>query len=231
MENNLFNILQDYQENQRRYHQNVQQMLDLIERREELRVPRRPTIIPTRNRQQPNDNIIFNWMRYYLSNRDQGLQDVIVRPTDQQIENATELIFYDNSIPHSQCSITLEPFEEGEEICRIKHCLHCFKKDQIYNWFHTNVRCPVCRYDIREYRSPVIEEPENDPPIIVPTPLNNTNRILQEASVSPLMRSLQSTLQHIFSQTVPLEVDENDRQLLYTFDIPLSFDLSGNFRL
>ena len=178
-----------------------------------------------------NDNIIFNWMRYYLSNRDQGLQNVIVRPTDQQIENATELIFYDNSIPHSQCSITLEPFEEGEEICRIKHCLHCFKKDEIYNWFHTNVRCPVCRYDIREYRSPVIEEPENDPPIIVPTPLNNTNRILQEASVSPLMRSLQSTLQHIFSQTVPLEVDENDRQLLYTFDIPLSFDLSGNFRL
>ena len=113
MENNLFQIIQDYQENQRRYHQNIQQMLDLIER-QEIRIPRRPTIIPNRTRQRTNENVIFNWMRYYLSNRDQGLQDVIVRPTDQQIENATELILYDSSIPHSQCSITLEPFEEDE---------------------------------------------------------------------------------------------------------------------
>ena len=221
MENNsMISILQDYQENQRRYNQNIQQMLDLIER-ERPRIP--PTRVPPSRRanrtNQTSENIINNWMRYYLLNREQGLQDVIVRPTDQQIEHATELILYDNSIPHSQCSITLEPFEEDEEICRIKYCSHCFKKDAIYDWFHRNVRCPVCRYDIREYRSPIIEESE-DP---IPTQ--------QEPTVSPLVRSLQATLQTLLSQRLPLELEENDRQLLYTFDIPLSIDLSGNFRL
>lgn len=228
MENNLFNILQDYQDNQRRYHQNVQQILDLMERRQEPITP--PTRVPpirrttTRGISRNSENVIYNWMRYYLLTREQGLQDVVVRPTDQQIENATELILYDNSVPHSQCAITLEPFEEDEEICRIKHCSHCFKKDAIYDWFHRNVRCPVCRYDIREYHGPIIEEAEDE------SPPANTN-INQEPTVSPLIRSLQSTLQSILSQRIPLEVEENDRQLLYTFDIPLSIDLSGNFRL
>jgi len=223
----MISILQDYQENQRRYHQNIQQMLDLIERETPRPIQREAPSRRANRANQTSENIINNWMRYYLLNREQGLQDVIVRPTDQQIENATELILYDNSIPHSQCSITLEPFEENEEICRIKYCSHCFKKDAIYDWFHRNVRCPVCRYDIREYHNPIVEElPRN-----IPQPRNNSNRNLQEVAVSPLMRTLQSTLQSIFSQRVPLDIDENDRQLLYTFDIPLTFDLSGNFRL
>lgn len=227
MERNLTSILQEYQENQRRYNQNVQHILELMENEQNrARVPpsRRPHIRPSRQRN--TDHVIYNWMRYYLLNREQGLQDVVVRPTDREIENATELILYDNSLQHSQCSITLEPFEENEEICRIKHCSHCFKKDAIYDWFHRNVRCPVCRYDIREYRSDIVEESEDIDQI--PNSIPTTNQ--RETTISPFMRTLQSTLQTIFSQRVPLEVDENDNQLLYTFDIPLSMDLSGNFR-
>ena len=225
METHYIRILQDYQENQRRYNQNIQHILELIENDQRTQAPPlRRTQGRTRGTQRTNDQIIYNWIRYYLSNQDQGLHDIIVRPTDQQIENATEIVFYNNSIPHSQCSITLEPFEEDEEICRIKHCLHCFKKDAIYDWFHRNVRCPVCRYDIREYRAPMLPEEQE-----VETARPHLNQ--QETTISPLIRSLQSTLQTIFSQRIPLEVDENDRQLLYTFDIPLAFDLSGNFRV
>jgi len=225
MERNIFHILQEYQENQRRYHQNIQHMIDLLERQgPRIPQPRVPPMRRTTTNQRNTENIINNWVRYYLLHRDQALEDVIVRPTDHEIENATELILYDNSVPHSQCSITLEPFVEDEEICRIKYCSHCFKKDAIYDWFHRNVRCPVCRYDIREYRSPIIEESEDEPPATIP----NMN---QEPTVSPLVRSLQSTLQTLLSQRIPLELEENDRQLLYTFDIPLSIDLSGNFRL
>jgi hypothetical protein len=51
-------------------------------------------------------------------------------------------------------------------ICRIKHCSHSFKQAAIVDWFRRNVRCPVCRFDIRETgrqnaeRSTEIEEEE-----------------------------------------------------------------------
>ena len=51
----------------------------------------------------------------------------------------------------STCPISLVPFRAGDEICRIRHCNHSFKKHYILEWFRYNVRCPVCRYDIREY--------------------------------------------------------------------------------
>ena len=82
-----------------------------------------------------------------------NLQDVPVFPTQQQIENATEEYTYriDSNENTSRCPITMDTFEEGDEICKIKPCGHLFKKEALLTWFQTNVRCPVCRYDIREY--------------------------------------------------------------------------------
>ena len=79
------------------------------------------------------------------------LQDVIVSPTEEQIENATQNIMYDSSLVELRCPISLESFEEEDEICIIKHCGHVFKRASLMSWFQRNVRCPVCRYDIREY--------------------------------------------------------------------------------
>ena len=45
----------------------------------------------------------------------------------------------------------MEDFQENENVCQIKHCRHTFKEEAIKNWFQRNVRCPVCRYDIRDY--------------------------------------------------------------------------------
>ena len=39
----------------------------------------------------------------------------------------------------------------GEQVFQIKHCGHNFRENALRNWFRTNVRCPVCRYDIRDY--------------------------------------------------------------------------------
>ena len=45
----------------------------------------------------------------------------------------------------------MEEFNHGERICQIKHCGHIFREEALRNWFRRNVRCPVCRYDIRNY--------------------------------------------------------------------------------
>ena len=86
-------------------------------------------------------------------------EPVIVRPTNIQISIATRTIQYSTDLSNNtRCPITLEEFQPDDMVCEIKHCRHLFKRDSIMDWFQRNVRCPVCRYDIRDY----IEPPSND---------------------------------------------------------------------
>lgn len=79
-------------------------------------------------------------------------EPVIVRPTNNQISNATRTFNYSTELSNnSRCPITLEDFQQNDVVCEIKHCRHVFKQQSIMDWFQRNVRCPVCRYDIREY--------------------------------------------------------------------------------
>ena len=79
-------------------------------------------------------------------------ENVVVRPTQTQINNATEIITYTPEIcTHTQCPITLEEFQSGDILRRIIECGHAFREPAINNWFTTSVRCPACRYDIRDY--------------------------------------------------------------------------------
>jgi len=92
-----------------------------------------------------------------------NLQNVVVRPTREEIENATRLITYNSSDLHlnTECPITLERFEDGEEVRQIIFCEHIFKESSLMNWFGRNVRCPLCRYDIRENSSPSLSRLSN----------------------------------------------------------------------
>jgi hypothetical protein len=94
-----------------------------------------------------------------------------VRPTEQQILNATRLFEYADDMTdiNNRCPITLEDFQENETVCQIKHCRHTFKEQSLRNWFQSNVRCPVCRYDIRDY----VEEGEPMRPTDVIYDLSN----------------------------------------------------------
>jgi len=97
--------------------------------------------------------------------------DVVVSPTNREIEIATTVLRYDsNNWEYDQhtCPISLEQFEENSEIRRINVCGHIFKKANIDRWFDRNVRCPVCRYDIRNNESE--PEPDPEPPIPEPEP-------------------------------------------------------------
>jgi hypothetical protein len=80
--------------------------------------------------------------------------NIIVRPTPQQIESSTRIIRYgdvDNPLSES-CPISLDNFNQDDMVIQILHCGHLFHQEQFNAWFESSVRCPVCRYDIRNYR-------------------------------------------------------------------------------
>ena len=80
-------------------------------------------------------------------------QPINVVPTQTQIENATSIITYGEIAGpiNTSCPISLETFTETSEVVMIKHCKHVFNRQSLMSWFNSNCRCPVCRYDIRDY--------------------------------------------------------------------------------
>lgn len=90
----------------------------------------------------------------FLSRLSQFLNTrVNVRPTQEQIDNAVETLSYSDLSGNTQatCPIDMTEFSNDDDIMRIRHCGHIFREENLVRWFETNVGCPVCRYDIREY--------------------------------------------------------------------------------
>ncbi len=83
------------------------------------------------------------------------MQPVEVYPTQSQIEAASRRVRYcDISRPiNTQCPISMEDFDDNDMVTVIRHCGHIFQTEHIMNWFRSSCRCPVCRYDIRDYNS------------------------------------------------------------------------------
>jgi len=69
---------------------------------------------------------------------------VVVAPSQLQINAALEN--HDNA--DSPCAICQDAITSGG--ARIRQCQHSYHRACISNWFSMSVRCPVCRYDIRE---------------------------------------------------------------------------------
>ena len=91
--------------------------------------------------------------RFFFGGLGPELRDVVVRPTNEEIQTATRRFVY-NSEPdllNRRCPITMEDFQDGDNLIQIIPCGHNFKDEPLINWFQEHVRCPVCRYDIRDY--------------------------------------------------------------------------------
>jgi hypothetical protein len=166
---------------------------------------------------------------------------VVVRPTNEQISNATEqFVFNSANIPTAdeedntrpRCPITLENFHDGDTVTRIRRCGHTFQNAAITNWFNSNVRCPVCRYDIREWT-------EETPISNTDASGNNAEREPEETEVtSPAINSLineiTTGLNNAIQTYINTEYNGNEYNgaeynhsypdtALYTFTIPVSY--------
>jgi hypothetical protein len=147
------------------------------------------------------------------------LQDVVIRPTEEQINRATRNFPFNREINRSytECPITLEPFEEGQNIIEIQHCGHCFSERAFRNWLSNHVRCPVCRYDIRDYIDP------NDISDRT-TRTNNQStrdvRPLRDTQVNSILDSLTYSFTNLINHNTTRDGSYN---ILYTFEIPFEY--------
>jgi len=98
-------------------------------------------------------------------------ENVPVFPSAEQIDHATWTTHFqtvENPI-NTSCPITMEPFSPEQIVTQIVHCGHIFSHIHLHSWFRNNVRCPVCRYDIRgndeetPLQSPVLGGVINEP--------------------------------------------------------------------
>jgi hypothetical protein len=102
---------------------------------------------PTRTQEEITDSeTLSNLLQQFLN-------PVEVFPTERQIQNATRVVNFreiENPLNNS-CPISLEQFTPDTSVTQIRYCGHIFSRQEINAWFRSNVRCPVCRYDIRNY--------------------------------------------------------------------------------
>ena len=122
---------------------------------------------PPSRRTRPLGSRLFNHL----------FQDVVIRPNANQIATSTREILYGDisTPPNTQCPITQEAFNIEDTITQILHCRHCFNSVGINRWWRSSARCPVCRYDIRDYTDPAPDP--DDAPLSEPissTPSSNT---------------------------------------------------------
>jgi len=164
----------------------------------------------------PQYDYTYEMPQIYIPRRTQQSN----RLTQEQINTSIQTIEYEEDMGEERCPITLENFIVGENICRIRHCGHIFKSTGLMQWFQRNVRCPVCRYDIRTYNSQttssvseLLEPVNSETPILQDSSSNlvNTRNIIQNR-INNIMRQLQNNL------------PDNHVPTVYTIDIPIYID-------
>ena len=123
------------------------------------------------NRNRPTNNIPMYIIPSNINRPQSNILDIVrtfydtvpVIPTRLQIDTSTRTCLFsqiENPINLS-CPITLDRFNQQSNVTQILNCCHIFNSTSIESWFQTSVRCPVCRYDIRD----TINTPSTSPSI------------------------------------------------------------------
>lgn len=149
-------IVRDVLETSRMFYQNVRyldghtrnQVVALHERNANLALS-----LVSRWMQQPVRTTMV--MNFPLDLSGSFMDPIPVLPTPAQVAAATET---QPDLQDTQCSICQETITSG---LSIRHCGHCFHPHCVRQWFTLNPRCPVCRYDIRDFQPNALVEPND----------------------------------------------------------------------
>ena len=223
--------IREYNHNMREYNSNITTALSLIrlfyQRQTNENIDRinteprtstqAPAQAPAQPPAQPNIRspiLTFTMFPYTNTGRTPLYENVVVAPTNNEVEEATEQLSYspDMILINTQCPIALEDFVEGESLVRIRHCGHTFRQASIRNWFRSNVRCPVCRHDIREESAQENTNIQGEPP--------ETNTLMNEYLRNFTLDSDNNDLDH--------EQLELIAEITTTYDFPIREDSSYN---
>jgi len=131
---------------------------------------------------------------------------VRVRPSFAQIRRATRtLLFRDiSNTTTTICPIDRELLQAEDTVLQIIHCEHFFRDTNLRRHFRGNTRCPLCRYDIRDY-IPTLEEttftfphmfnrrPRMPPPPPPPPPFDDLEDPFESLPSTNIIPSQQTT--------------------------------------
>ena len=238
------------------YTDNNRQIQNLTESNNEIRSVL--TNILTNSRRQPSrqnnnnryNNLFNNLMRdniqrYNIPSINQsrnlvsGLFDsffepVEIYPTQTQIEIATRRVRYNDIIspPNISCPISLETFNEYDMVTVIRHCGHIFNSDQLNIWFRSNCKCPVCRYDIRNYNiintENNINQQENSS--FVRNEERNTENNINQQENSSFVRNEERNTENSTQSYLNLFLDASGNLILDSTDPYVIFNLLNNLQ-
>lgn len=206
----------------------------------------RPLVRTNINNELFEDNILNIIGRSLIPPPGQTLavdfEDVAVVPTEQEIVNATRVAPYNTIINpiNTTCPISLTRFhpDSSNNVMVIRQCGHIFVENDLRQWFTRNVRCPLCRYDIRRYSHAQNEEEEYEENIINET--NDTNETNDNNESNDNIENSTSTINDAsnnFIRTFTRTFESNDlrdlsQQLIETFaslEEAWGNDVSNNF--
>ncbi len=150
---------------------------------------------------------------------------VTVRPSVAQIRRATRTLLF-RDIPNTTqtiCPIDRELLHAEDTVLQIIHCNHFFRDTNLRRHFRGNARCPLCRYDIRDY-IPTLEEttftfpmfnrrPRMPPPPPPPPPFDDVQDPFTALPSTNIIPSQQTTqeIQSLLDEAITniLDTSEN----------------------
>ena len=178
------------------------------------------------NRSIRNQDNISNTIENFLL-------PIPIIPTQTQIETATTLVRFGNiqNPVNSICPITREPFDPEDQVTQIIYCSHLFNTPSIITWFNSRCICPVCRYDIRLYRTqpPLLETLTTENTHMVQSqiePITTNDLYISQQSQPVRIRDTSNNI--INSQHAREYITEFETNLLRNYTNSRSFDVSNN---
>ena len=98
----------------------------------------------------PISTLLYSMLQ---SRNNSWVDPVVVRPSATEISRATSLTSIDNTRENERCVICQDDMNNTHVIRRINQCRHQFHQNCLDQHFQNSVRCPICRYDIRQYNN------------------------------------------------------------------------------
>ena len=111
------------------------------------------------------------------------LEPVEVFPTQSQIEIGTRIVRFSDIVNpiNNSCPISMERFNDSDSVSIIRECGHIFSTQELHLWFRNNCRCPVCRYDIRNY-NPLVNRRQQERNTQINPSIDISNNVINDTS-------------------------------------------------
>ncbi len=154
------------------------------------------------------------------------LEPIEVFPTQSQIEIATRIVRFSDIVNpiNSSCPISMERFNDSDNVSIIRECGHIFSTQEINLWFRSNCRCPICRYDIRNYNPQQRRNLEGN--------IEERNQTPSDSFINDVSNNIVPTSTNDMSNNiVPTSTNDVSGSITSSnivFTVPYIADMSGN---